>query len=188
MFKFLPVIADINQGKFENQQFLPFILTLFDKYKNVLIDDYYPKDSSQLISYLINQINELYPWFLICLIDDKPIGTVWVSHWHGGIVESGKFKYHSCQIHSYIDKKYWGKTTNFITNEFLNILFDSYDIERVQMEIPQYNHKAQAFAKKMGFTQEGIVRCATIKDGKPINHILFSKLKGEHLNGKKQNS
>ncbi|OGI18955.1 MAG: hypothetical protein A2287_07160 [Candidatus Melainabacteria bacterium RIFOXYA12_FULL_32_12] len=180
MIKFIPVLADKSKAKFENQQYLPFILNLFSRYKDVLIDDYYPKDTFDLISYIVDEINQLYPWFLLISVDDNPVGVVWISHWHGT-----PDKYHSCQLHSYIDKKYWGKTTRNILDELLNILFNEIGVERVQMEIPEFNHKACAFAKRMGFIQDGIIRCATMKDNKPVNNILFSKLKGEYEYGKR---
>lgn len=178
MIKFVPVIADEKNQKFENHQYLPFIISLFAQYKNILIDDYYPKDKVDLLLYLIDEINSLHPWFLLCLMDNEPIGVVWATHWHG----NGK-KYHSCQIHSYVDKKYWGTPLKKATDALLDLLFINYGLERVQMEIPENNHKAVAFAHKTGFTREGVVRCASIKDGKPLNNILFSKLKGEHFNG-----
>lgn len=178
---FVPVIADKFAGKFENQEYLPFILNLFSKYKNILLDDYYPENSPDLVSYLINEINHTYPWFLICIIEGNPVGVIWVSHWHGK--EGGK--YHSCQIHSCVDKKYRGKITSDALDVFLNFLFNKLGLERIQMEIPEYNHNACAFAKRTGFFQEGIVRCATLKDGMPVNNVLFSKLKGEYNYGKR---
>lgn len=180
MIKFLPVLADKSNGRFENQHYLPFILNLFSRYKNVLVDDYYPEDTFDLISFIIDEVNQLYPWFLVVFSDDIPAGVIWISHWHGN-----PEKYHSCQIHSYMDKKFWGKTTKNALNELLNILFNQVGVERIQMEVPEFNIKACAFAKRMGFSQEGIIRCATMKDNKPINHILFSKLKGEFEYGKK---
>lgn len=181
-FSFEPVIADRTSEKFVNVQYLPFILTLFEKYRNILSDDYYPQEESELVNYLIEEINSLYPWFLICLKDGEPIGTVWISHWHGTAN-----RYHSCQVHSYLDRKFWGKPAREAMDELLDILFNHIGVQRVQMEIPEFNRKAVGFAEKMGFVREGTVRCATIKDGKPLNHVLFSKLKGEH-HGKKQDT
>lgn len=179
MIKFVPVMADKFAARYVNHEYLPFILNLFSRYKDILIDDYYPKDPLDLISHLIDEVNQLYPWFLVVVKNDAPIGVVWVTHWHGADTSSQTPKYHSCQIHSYMDKKFWGKPTKDALKELLNILFNQLGVERVQMEIPDFNHKACAFAKRMGFTQEGIVRCATIKNGKPVNNVLFGILKGE---------
>lgn len=180
MIKFVPILIDVQNNRFENHQYLPFILSQFNKYKHILADDYYPKDDRELVKYIVDEINALYPWFMIGFVNDKPIGVVWVSHWHGNYS-----KYHSCQIHSFIDKKYWGKTAKKATNEFLSLLFNNYGVERIQMEIPDFNHKAIGFAKRLGFVKEGVIRCATLKGNKPVNNILFSKLKGEHSNGKR---
>jgi RimJ/RimL family protein N-acetyltransferase len=180
MIEFIPMRADFVNGKFENQQYLPYVLETFHKYKNLLTDDYYPENNFEMLSQLIAEINELYPWFLLCLYDKKPAGAAWVSHWHGN-----DKKIHSCQIQCFVEKKYWGRKAIEMGNELLKLLFEDYQIERVQMEVPEFNIKAIAFVQRLGFVREGIVRCATFKKNKPLNHILFSKLRGEHLNGKK---
>ncbi len=180
MIKFIPIRADFENGKFENQQYLPYILETFYKYKGILTDDYYPENNFELLSQVIAEINDLYPWFLLCLYEGKPAGAAWVSHWHGS-----EKKIHSCQIQCFVDKQYWGRKAVEMADTFLKLLFENYKIERIQMEVPEHNARARAFVEKLGFVKEGTIRCATLKNNKPLNHILFSKLKGEHIYGKK---
>lgn len=174
-FEFKSIIADFDGKSFENANYLPFVIGVFNQYKRVLVDDYYPKEEQLVVKHIIDEINTLYPWFMVITLEQKPIGCVWASHWHGNAE-----KIHSCQIHFFMHKKYWGNITMQATLALLDILFNQYKIERVQIEVPDFNAKAIAFAKRIGFKQEGIVRCATIKDGKPLDHLLFSLLRTEY--------
>lgn len=174
MIKFVPVIADYDSKRLENQQYFSYILSLFWKYKDLLVDDYYPEDRYELLKAVMAEINGLYPWFLLCVINGVPIGVVWLTHWHG----SGD-KPHSCQVQAVIDRKFWGKISRFAIHEFFKYLFYTVGVERAQLEIPEHNKLACAFARKTGFNFEGIVRCATLKDEKPVNNLLFSLLKAE---------
>jgi len=168
MIKFIPVLADKSTGRYKNNEYIPYALKLFSEYKELIIDDYYPKDNLDLILYLIDEINSLFPWFLVCLVDENPIGVIWLSHWHGGDKE-----HHSCQLQAFMDKKYWGEVTKKATIELFKILFNNIGLKRIQMEIPEYNKLARAFAKRMGFKHEGTIRNATLKNGKPLNHCLY---------------
>ena len=175
MIKFIPVLADKSTGRYKNNEYIPYVLKLFSEYKELLIDDYYPKDNLDLILYLIDEINSLFPWFLVCLVDENPIGVVWLSHWHGD-----NNKHHSCQLQAFVDKKYWGEVTKKAMNELIRILFQNIGLKRIQMEIPEYNRLARAFAERMGFSQEGVVRNATLKNGKPLNHYLYGLVAKAH--------
>ena len=124
MYKFLPIIANKTKDKYENFEYLPFVMNLFNEYKDLLTDDYYPKNQEELVYFLLNEINSLYPWFLIILNpENEPIGVTFISHWHGN-----KTKYHSCQIHAVFEKKYWGTPVKEASNQLFNYLFNSLNL------------------------------------------------------------
>lgn len=176
MIKFIPVLADKSTGRYQNNEYIPYILELFLKYKELLVDDYYPKDNLDLLLYLIDEINSLFPWFLVCLVDEAPIGVVWLSHWHGNDKE-----HHSCQLQAFMDKKYWGEVTKKAAIELFGMLFHNMGLKRIQMEIPEYNRLACSFAERMGFFLEGVIRNATLKNGKLINHYLYGLVAAQPL-------
>lgn len=172
MIKFVPVNSGVFVGKSANPQYIPHIIDMFMTYKNNLIDDYFPLNNLQ--TGILEEIDALAPWFFIILKNDVPAGAVWLSHWHGN-----KTKNHSCQMHGFLNKKFRGKTGLLIANTFIHTLFNIIEVQRIQMEIPEFNHPAKAFAERLGFSKEGIIKCATIKDGQPVNNVLYAKLKGE---------
>ncbi len=192
MIKFLPIKADIKNNAFENAQYLPFVLDLLFKNKHLLVNDYFPQNDAQLLDYLVEEINAVYPWFIVGVLNEQPIGVAWITHWHGFHKKSERDtsfetttskaataeNYHSCQLHGCIDRKYWGKTSLYSVEELLNFLHINTGVIRIQMEIPEFNSRAVNFSKRAGFQEEGIIRCAAIKNGKPLNHILMSRILG----------
>lgn len=61
-------------------------------------------------------------------------------------------------------------------------------VNRIETDICQSNRKALALVKRLGFSQEGILRNVVIKDKGFENLIILSILKEEHIRGKKQDS
>lgn len=171
VMKFLPVRADVKENLFENSEYLPFILELLNKNIRLISDDYFPQDNSKLLDYFIDEINGLYPWFVVGISEKTPVGAAWVSHWHGG-----NGKYHSCQIHGCVDRKFYGKPALFALQSLVEYIFISAGVKRIQMEIPEFNTKAVNFAEKAGFVQEGLLLCSTLKNNRPLNHVILSKI------------
>ena len=177
MIEFLPILADKETKTFINADLLPFVIENMLLYKHRLFDDYYPLGAAELINAILNDIKQLYPWFLVSKIDNEPAGAVWVSHWHGNSAN-----YHSCQVHAFFIKKYWGKPAFNAAQAFLSILFNNYNLKRVQVEIPEFNNFALSFAERLGFVREGLIRNASLKNNKPVNHYLYSVLNNEFIN------
>lgn len=61
----------------------------------------------------------------------------------------------------------------------LNHGFNEWRLERIWGEVFEYNVKALAAFKKIGFKQEGILRHTYFKEGKYIDSIIVSMLKDE---------
>ncbi len=165
--EFLSIKADLKNNLFENTKYIPFVLELLLKNKQLLLDDYLPKNDSQLIDFIIKEINSIYPWFIVGISNEEAVGAAWITHWHYP---------HSCQIHACIDKKFWGKPALFAMEELLIFLKQKTGIIRAQMEIPEFNKTAINYAKKAKFIEEGLINCATFKNDKPLNHVLLARI------------
>ena len=170
--KFLPIKVDIKNKIFCNVKYISFAIDLLFRNKNMLINDYYPKSYGELLDFMIEEINAAYPWFVVGISGDIPVGVAWFTHWH----KAGENNYHSCQLHACIDKKFWGKPSIYATEQLMDFVVKNTGIKRIQMEIPEFNKIAIAYAKRAGFKEEGVLICAAVKSGKPCNHILFSRI------------
>jgi len=171
MIEFFPLKADLEERAFVNAQHIPFVLDLLLKYKQVLVDDSMPSDDGQLLDFVINMINRIYPYFVVCVINDEPVGCAWITHWH-----KGKKDYHSCQIHGCVDKKFWGKKALYALKALIKYLHKSSGAVRFQVEIEESNEKAINYVKRAGFLEEGLLKYASQKNGMPVNHVLLAKI------------
>jgi RimJ/RimL family protein N-acetyltransferase len=178
--EFIPIASDGKRGFFRNAEYLPFVLGLFQQYKSLIIDDNWICEGKSLFESVIDEINQMYPFFQVILFENRPAGAVWLTHVHGN-----NNKIYSCQIHGAFEKKYFGKKASIIAEKFFEMLFNDLKIERVQVEIDENNIKAVSFMKRAGFMQEGVLRHAGIKNKKPVNHVILSLLKGESNYGKR---
>lgn len=61
----------------------------------------------------------------------------------------------------------------------LNYIFQDLKIRKVLAEVLDFNDKSAHFHKKMGFTQEGLLREQVLKNGKYIDVLLFGCLSSE---------
>jgi len=170
VYKFKPI--DLKQ----NQQYFDQVINLFNKNRDLWIDDLW-----QPGNYTVQFIQEVLsgsPWFQVVLNDkDEFMGFVWLNNWMGK-----EPYYNGVQIQAMMERKFWGKETEKAFSCLLNKLFNETCLNRVQMEIDETNILACKLAERMCFKLEGIIRNATIKDGKPVNYKLFSILKGEYNN------
>lgn len=178
--KFIPIASDCKRGFFRNAEYLPFVIGLFQQYKHLIIDDNWKSENKSFFSSVIDEINQMFPFFQVILFENEPAGAVWLTHIHGN-----SDKLYSCQIHGAFEKKYFGKKAMIITKNFFEYLFNTLNIERVQAEIDEKNIQAVSFLARAGFTKEGILRHAGIKNNIPVNHLVLSLLKGEFNNGKR---
>ncbi len=169
---FLPLIADKNTERFENHQYLLSVLQLFNKHRNFLVDDYYSDDTIEFITELINFINKLYPHFYVCLKNGEFIGFVYLDNWQGRYNN-----YHSCEITTCVDRKFWGKDSLKAGKQFLDTVFETYNLHKIKAEVFKDNHRVKNLLNRLGFKQEAVLKNETVKNGQYIDTILFSIIK-----------
>lgn len=63
--------------------------------------------------------------------------------------------------------------------DLIEVGFDYYSLNRVEIHCAVYNHKSRAIPERLGFQQEGIIRSAEKVYGKYLDHVIYSLLKQE---------
>lgn len=63
----------------------------------------------------------------------------------------------------------------------LDYLFNDLALNRVEIQAAVTNHKSQAIPKRLGFTEEGILRQDEQLDSGPSDSVVFSLLREEYL-------
>lgn len=66
------------------------------------------------------------------------------------------------------------------TKIILDYIFNEKNMNRVHASILEYNMSSRKMVEKLGFIQEGIRRQAVRKNGKYVDLVLYSLLKGEY--------
>lgn len=56
--------------------------------------------------------------------------------------------------------------------------FNELNLHRIELKAAVDNHKSQAIPQKLNFTKEGIMRQAEWVNGKPVDLVLFSLIRG----------
>ena len=81
--------------------------------------------------------------------------------------------------HISVIDNYRGKQTIKDTIESIKWMFDNTKCRKLIGFIPEFNKKAIAFAKNVGYSEEGISKRSFIKNRKLFNRIILSLEKGE---------
>ncbi len=172
-YQFKPLLADTKNKRFLNCEYLDETVKLFCENWHKLTDDF--QQTKNPIDTILEQINLCYPYFYAILTPSgEYMGFCYLRVWCGNGLET-----HSCQVQGAIKKEFRGKLVVEAYNQLLDVLFNQLNLERVQMEIPENNKQACDLAERLGFSLEGIIRHATKKDEKFLNHKMYSILKEE---------
>ncbi len=143
------------------------ILPLFNKYKEILVDDYWGNtDSDNCFKRLIDYVS---PYFF-SMFDEKGqfFGYMFLSDWKGG--------YKSCSFHIVVDDKFQGSYVIKRARKVAQALFDKFGLQRIDCNIPIYNKKVIAFAEKILKAKfEGIHKNVSMKNGQPLDYAIYAK-------------
>lgn len=63
----------------------------------------------------------------------------------------------------------------------IQMLFNDYDINRIEIRCAEGNEKSQQIPKRLGFKEEGVLRCAENLYGDFVNHKVYGMLKEDWL-------
>jgi RimJ/RimL family protein N-acetyltransferase len=129
----------------------------------------------------IFSLEECYDWFdktnpdfYIINYKNQDIGYFRTSNYS----EKNKNIYLGCDIH----KDWRGKGLSYKAYvEFINYLFNEYDLNKITLEVLNNNTKAFNLYKKIGFVEEGKKREEIFRDDKYIDSIIMSILKKEWI-------
>ncbi|KAH0634125.1 hypothetical protein KY284_036911 [Solanum tuberosum] len=112
-----------------------------------------------------------HPWYRAICLNDKPIGSISVSPFHGSDICRGEIGYE-------ISSKYWGKgiATKAVKMVASTIFVDWPHLARLEGVVAVDNVGSQRVLEKAGFVKEGVLRKYYLVKGKPIDIVMFSLL------------
>lgn len=171
--KFLKLKISPSKGIFENISYLPKVVSLVERYRNLLFDDYFLDCNESVSDSLVSFIAKTMPYFWIITVNNgEMIGFVYLDDWTGSST-----KRHSAAVTTCISPEYWGKFTKFAGKRFVKYVFKHYKLKKLRAQVYSTNTNAVALLKKLGFSYEATLKSETIVRSNPIDIDLYSIIK-----------
>ena len=145
------------------------MIPLFNKYKNIVTDDYWDSEFGSFKD-LIRLVSPYF--FAMFTPKGNFCGYIFLSDWRAGGT--------TCAFHTVIDEDSQGKDVKTCASKVADKLFEKFKLRRIDCTIPVYNRKVRAFAEyvlKANF--EGIQKARSMKNGKPLDYLMYAIVKGE---------
>lgn len=136
-----------------------------------------PISSTEHNLWFNNLKNDLNFRYMIAdkLIVEKVYGTA--------IISKIDWKNRSCSIDIKLSRNAQGNGYGTDAVQLLiKYIFEELNMNRIFVNILEYNIQSQGLFEKIGFIKEGIQRKAIFKNGKYNNLIIYSLLKEEYMN------
>lgn len=102
----------------------------------------------------------------------------------GCSINETSIKNRNCTVGIMIgDKNYWGKGYGYDTlKTLIDFIFNECNMEKVKLSVYEFNTRAMACYKKLGFKEEGRLKRELYREGKYGDVILMAVFKEEYFN------
>lgn len=180
MSKFIKIIINRTTNEYKNIQYLPQVITLYERFSRYLHDDYCLENGRSIIDFVIALVEKTSPYFWIVLDkkSGKLAGFVFLDNWTGT-----KNKFHSAEVTTCFKPAYWGAYTKFCAKKFIKYCFKNYKLKKLKAYVFPQNFKVKTFLKKAGFNKEAVLRSETVKNGELQDIEVFAIIKTENKKG-----
>ncbi len=171
MCKFLKLIIDRENSRYENTEYLSNVIFLYLRYAKFLKDDYAPEANYESILNLIERCGNL---FFVILCGEDFAGFVYLDNPIGN-----NERLHSCEITACVEKKYWGNFTKCAATEFFPYCFTTLGLKKIKAQVYPFNTRVKAILRFSGFKKDGTLRGETLKNGELQDIEVYSLLKSD---------
>lgn len=152
----LEAIEEDRQYLEEHVPWVKSVLSLQDAERVLLEAKLFAQGGQQLISFIFYH--------------DELIGSV-------GLVRIDK-KHHVAEIGFWLRRSYQGKGfMSTSARSFISFAFETLQLNRLEMRIPQANPKATYIPKALGFTLEGTLKQAVYKKNTYLDVLIFGVIR-----------
>ncbi|MBI5472352.1 MAG: GNAT family N-acetyltransferase [Ignavibacteriae bacterium] len=87
---------------------------------------------------------------------------------------------YSAELGYWLGEPFWGKgIATAAVNAVVRHVFTKFDVTRIFAGVFAYNAASARVLEKAGFTREGVMRQAVVKNGKTVDQFLYAILRDE---------
>lgn len=175
MHKFIKVIIDRKRKVFMNIQYLPQIISLYERFSKYLHDDYFWGNQTSPVDSIIDLVEKISPFFWV-IVDKKNgkfSGFVFLDNWVGN-----SSNFHSAEVTTCFEPSFWGKYTKICAKKFIKYCFKKYKLKKLKAYVFVQNLKVKTLLKKSGFKIEALLKAETIKNSELQDVEVYSIIRG----------
>jgi len=162
MTKFIKIIINRKKEEFKNIQYLPYIISLYERFSRYLHDDYFLESPKSCVDAVIELIERTSPFFWV-VVDKKTskfAGFGVLENWVGC-----KGNLHSAEVTTCFEPAFWGKYTKICAKKFVRYCFKKYKLKKLKASVFPQNFKVKTLLKTIGFKKEALLKAETVKNG-----------------------
>lgn len=174
MSKFIKIIINRQKKEFKNIQYLPSIISLYEKFSKYLHDDYFLKNKKSPVDAVIDLVEKTSPFFWI-VVDKKTekfAGFGFLDNWVGT-----KNNCHSAEVTTCFVPSCWGIYTKICAKKFIKYCFKKYKLKKLKAYVFPQNSNVKALLKLTGFKKEALLKAETVKNEKLQDIEVYSIIK-----------
>jgi RimJ/RimL family protein N-acetyltransferase len=174
MSKFIKIIIDKKRREFRNIQYLPQIISLYERFSRYLHDDYFLQKQKSAVDAVINLVERTAPFFWV-IVDkktDKFAGFVYLENLVGT-----RDNFHSAEITTCFEPAFWGQYTKNCAKKFVKYCFKKYKLKKLKAYVFPQNAKVKMLLKKTGFKKEAVLAAETLKQGELQDVEVYSMIR-----------
>lgn len=174
MNKFIKVIINKKRKEFRNIQYLPQVISLYERFSKYLHDDYFLENQTSSVDSIIDLVEKTSPffWVVVDKKSDKFAGFVFLDNWVGS-----KNNFHSAEITTCFDPSFWGSYTKLCAKKFIKYCFKKYKLKKLKAYVFFQNFKVKTLLKQSGFKKEALLKAETLKNGQLQDIEVYSIIK-----------
>ncbi|MCI8735234.1 MAG: GNAT family N-acetyltransferase [Clostridia bacterium] len=131
---------------------------------------YTVSDAEEFISAMLSaNRNDVFAFAITA--DGKTVGSI-------GVFRQGNIHCRTAETGYYINRKFWGQgVATAAVRKACEYVFENSDIIRIFAEPFADNAASCRVLEKSGFTQEGVLKCNAVKNGKIMDMKMYSLIK-----------
>ena len=161
---------------FEQPAYFEQALFLYAKYAKFLEDDF-ARNNKPFLDYFFELAKKSL--FFVIVENDIVSGFVYLDNFIG----DGQ-RFYSAEITTCFDKRFWGDYTKKCGKNFLKKCFKDFGLKKIKALIYSENFRVKTLLKAIGFEKEALLKCETLRNGKPQDIEIYSimEVKNENRN------
>lgn len=174
MCKFIKIIINRKRKEFKNIQYLPLVISLYERFERYLHDDYFLENRKSCVDAVIDLVEKTSPYFWV-IVDKKSsklAGFVFLDNLIGA-----KNNFHSAEVTTCFNPAFWGNYTKICAQKFIKYCFKKYKFKKLKAYIFVQNFKVKTLLKKAGFKKEAVLKAETLKNGQLQDIDVYSIIK-----------